>query len=106
MSRPHDNPEPMSRADIVTLESALRKGWPMPDERLREQISRVQAVLDDPRSNDRARWRAKRILELARSRFIGQETVESPWSSRRRGSQKADEKISGSSGQTSQRIDR
>jgi hypothetical protein len=52
-------------ADLVTLESALRNGWAIPEDTLRQQLGRVQAVLDDPRSNDRARWRARRVLELA-----------------------------------------
>ena len=64
---PNANPLPMTRADMVTLESALRKGWPMSDEQLQGQLRCVQAVLDDPASNDRARWRAKRVLALASS---------------------------------------
>lgn len=78
MSNPHDNPEPMGRADMVTLESALRNGWHIADEKLQEQVRRVQAVLDDARSNDRARWRAKRVLDLADSRFGGRKTDTAP----------------------------
>ena len=56
--------EPMARADMVTLESALRHNWAIPDARLQRQLRRVQAVLDDRCSNDRVRWRARRFLEL------------------------------------------
>src|SRR3954451_7034251 len=66
--------EPMSRADMVTLESALRNGWPVHDQALSDQLRRVQAVLDDPRSNDRARWRARRVLQLAQNRLNGEKT--------------------------------
>ncbi len=65
MSDPTRNTEPMSRADMVTLEKALREGWTIPEDTLRQQLGRVQAVLDDSRSNDRARWRARRVLALA-----------------------------------------
>ena len=71
----HDNPaEPMTRADMVMLESAIRNDWRGPDRQLRDQLRRVQAVLDDPRSGDRARWRARRVLELAQSRLDGGKT--------------------------------
>jgi hypothetical protein len=72
MSCPERQAEPMSRADMVTLESALRNGWPVPEVSLQAQLRRVQAVLDDPCSNDCARWRARRVLELARGRLAGQ----------------------------------
>jgi hypothetical protein len=74
MTRPRTKVAPMSRADIVTLESALRNRWPIPDEELMDQLRRVQAVLDDPRSSDRARWRAKRVLQLAYNRLDGAKT--------------------------------
>ena len=32
MSGPQDNAEPMTQADMATLESALRNGWAIPDE--------------------------------------------------------------------------
>lgn len=69
MSGPHNEPVQMTRADMVMLEAAIRNGWAVPDKQLRDQLRRVQAVLDDPRGGDRARWRARRILELARSHF-------------------------------------
>ena len=65
----------MQRADMVMLESAIRNGWPAPNGELQDQLRRVQAVLDDHRSSDRARWRARRVLESARSRLIGRKTV-------------------------------
>jgi hypothetical protein len=68
MTAHQDKDAPMGRADMVMLESALRNGWPIPDDKLRVELRRVQAVLDDCESNDRARWRAKRILELAKCR--------------------------------------
>ena len=55
---------------MVALESALRKGWAIPGERLKADLCRVQAVLDNPRSSDRARWRAKRVLALASHRGV------------------------------------
>ena len=67
----HDQSEPMTRTDMVTLESALRRGWLIPDEKLQMDLRRVQAVRDHAKSNDRALWRAKRILELAKSRPVG-----------------------------------
>ena len=74
MSSPREKVEPITCADMVMLETAFRIGWPVPDGQLRDQLRRVQAVLDDPRSNDRARWRARRVLELAESRLIGRKT--------------------------------
>jgi len=71
MTGPGVKAAPMSRADMMTLESALRNHWPIPAERLLDQLRRVQAVLDNPRSNDRARWRAKRVLQLAHNRLDG-----------------------------------
>ena len=74
MSSPRAKAEPMTRADMVALESAIRNGWPAPNGELQDQLRRVQAVLDDPRSGDRARWRARRVLKLARSRLDGPKT--------------------------------
>lgn len=68
----------MRRADMVTLESALRNGWSVPDDVLSQQLRRVQAVLDDSSTNDRARWRARRVLELANSRLDGAKTEVDP----------------------------
>jgi hypothetical protein len=59
----------MTRTDMVTLESAIRNGGPVADQKLREQLRRVQAGLDDPRSSDPARWQARRVLEFAPSRL-------------------------------------
>jgi hypothetical protein len=64
-----DRPQPMSRADMATLERALRHGWQTPAETMREQLERVQAVLDDPTSHARARERAERIMQLAAGRL-------------------------------------
>jgi len=54
MSDRREKVEPMTRADVVTLESAIRNGWPVPDRELRDQLLGVQAVLDDRPSSDRA----------------------------------------------------
>ncbi len=75
MSDPRNKAEPMTRADMVMLESAIRNGWPGPNGQLQDQLRRVQAVLDDPRSGDRARWRARRVLELVQSRLDGAKTA-------------------------------
>jgi len=69
-----DKVAPMSRAYMVTFESALRNGWAIHDKELSDQLSRVQAVLDDPRSNYRACWRARRVLQLAHNRLNGENT--------------------------------
>ena len=74
MSGAYTEPVPMQRADMVMLESAIRNGWPVPDRQLRDQLRRFQAVLDDHGSSDRARWRARRVLELAQSRLDGGKT--------------------------------
>jgi len=39
----------------------------MPVDKLQDAL-RVQAVLDNPRSSDRARWRARPVMVLADSR--------------------------------------
>jgi hypothetical protein len=54
---------------MVTLERALRNGWPTRAETLRARIERVQIVLDDPGSNARALERADRITQLAAGRL-------------------------------------
>jgi hypothetical protein len=58
MSSLPEKPKPKNRAGMVTGESALRKGWPIAEEKPQEQLLCVQAVLGDPVSSDRARWRA------------------------------------------------
>ena len=54
----------MGRSDMAILEFPLRKGWPIAQENLVANLRCVQAVLDEPRSTDRARLRAKRIQAL------------------------------------------
>jgi len=43
-----------------------------------DQLSRVQAVLNDTRSNDRTYWPARRVLQLANNRLNGGKTETLP----------------------------